>query len=87
MENRHKRKSQKFKIKMLTDATVHPTLPVVDLERARKFYREKLGLKVRTDLSPGAGESTMPYIHQRAVTKADHTGASFTAKDVEATVM
>ncbi len=76
---------------MLTDAAVHPTLPVVDLERARKFYEEKLGLKViRTDPSPGAilqaGENTVLYIYQRAATKADHTAASFTVTDVEAKV-
>jgi len=76
---------------MLTNTPVHPTLPVVDLERARKFYEEKLGLKViRTDPSPGAvlqaGEETVLYIYQRAATKADHTAASFTVKDVEVTV-
>jgi catechol 2,3-dioxygenase-like lactoylglutathione lyase family enzyme len=76
---------------MLTNAPVHPTLPVVDLERAKKFYEEKLGLKViRTDPSPGAvlqgGEGTILYIYQRAATKADHTAASFTVKEVEATV-
>ena len=76
---------------MLTDAPIHPTLPVVDLERAKKFYEEKLGLKViRTDPSPGAilqaGAGTKVYIYQRAATKAEHTAASFTVKDVEATV-
>ncbi len=76
---------------MLTNAAVHPTLPVVDLERAQKFYEEKLGLKViRTDPSPGAvlqaGENTILYIYQRTATKADHTTASFTVKDTEATV-
>ena len=76
---------------MLTNAPVHPTLPVVDFERARKFYEEKLGLKViQTDPSPGAvlqaGEGTQLYIYQRAATKADHTAASFTVKDVEAAV-
>jgi predicted enzyme related to lactoylglutathione lyase len=76
---------------MLTNAPVHPTLPVVDLERAKKFYEEKLGLKViQTDPSPGAvlqaGEGTNIYIYQRAATKADHTAASFTVKDVEGTV-
>jgi catechol 2,3-dioxygenase-like lactoylglutathione lyase family enzyme len=76
---------------MLTNAPVHPTLPVVDLERAKKFYEEKLGLKViRTDPSPGvvlqSGEGTQLYIYQRSVTKADHTAASFTVIDVEATV-
>ena len=76
---------------MLTNAAVHPTLPVVDLERARTFYEGKLGLKViGTDPSPGAllqaGEGTRLYIYQRAATKADHTAASFTVPDVEATV-
>ena len=76
---------------MLINAPVHATLPVVDLERARKFYEGKLGLKViRTDPSPGAvlqaGEGTTLYIYQRAATKADHTAASFTVKDVEAEV-
>jgi len=76
---------------MLTNAPVHPTLPVVDLERAKKFYEEKLGLKViRTDPSPGAilqaGEGTNIYLYQRAATKADHTTASFIVTDVEATV-
>ena len=76
---------------MLTNVPVHPTLPAVDLERAKKFYEEKLGLKVtRTDPSPGAllqaGEGTQLYIYQRSATKADHTAASFTVADVEAIV-
>jgi catechol 2,3-dioxygenase-like lactoylglutathione lyase family enzyme len=76
---------------MLTNEPVHPTLPVVDLSRAKKFYEGTLGLKViQEDPSPGAilqaGEGTTLYIYQRAATKADHTAASFTVKDVEATV-
>ena len=76
---------------MLTNAKVHPTLPVVDLERAKKFYEGVLGLIViKEDPSPGAelqaGEGTTVYIYQRAATKADHTVAGFTVKDVEGTV-
>jgi len=76
---------------MLDNPKVHPTLPVVDLERAKRFYEEKLGLKVvREDPSPGAllqaGDGTALYIYQRAPTKADHTVAGFEVKDVEATV-
>jgi len=76
---------------MLTNAPIHPTLPVVDLERAKRFYEQKLGLKVtRTDPSPGAvlqaGEGTKLYIYQRSATKADHTVASFTIADVETAV-
>ena len=76
---------------MLTNAKVHPTLPVVDLVRAKRFYEGTLGLKViQEDPSPGAilkaGEGTQLYIYQRAATKADHTAASFEVQDVEATV-
>ena len=76
---------------MLTNASVHPTLPVIDLERAKKFYEGTLGLKViLEDPSPGAvlkaGEGTTLYIYQRAATKAEHTVAGFKVKDVEATV-
>jgi len=76
---------------MLTDYMVAPTLPVVDLERALRFYEEKLGLKVaQRDPSPGAmlqcGKGTMLYLYQRAATKADHTVAAFNVDDVEAVV-
>ncbi len=76
---------------MLTNASVRPTLPVVDLERAKKFYEGTLGLKViLEDPSPGAllqaEEGTTLYIYQRAATKADHTVAGFRVQDVEATV-
>jgi catechol 2,3-dioxygenase-like lactoylglutathione lyase family enzyme len=71
-------------------ARVYPTLPVTNLERAKKFYQEKLGLKmVREDLSPGAllraGGCDL-YLYQRAPTKADHTVASFTVDNVEDTM-
>ena len=76
---------------MLTNAKVGPTLPVVDINRAKEFYQNKLGLKVTAeDPSPGAvlaaGGGTSLYLYQRAATKADHTVAAFTVDDVEATV-
>jgi len=76
---------------MLANARVQPTLPAVDLERARKFYEGTLGLKViREDPSPGAvlqaGEGSTIYLYQRASTKAEHTVAAFTVKNVESTV-
>ncbi len=76
---------------MLVKAEVHPTLPAVDLQRARKFYEDTLGLKViREDPSPGilfgAGNSTAIYLYQRGATKADHTEAAFKVDDVEAEV-
>lgn len=76
---------------MLGKVSVRPTLPVVDLQRAKQFYQEKLGLKViKEDPSPGAlleaGKGTSLYIYQRGATKADHTAASFMVKDVEGEV-
>jgi len=76
---------------MLSNSMVAPTLPAVDLKRARKFYEEKLGLKVvMEDPSPGmmlqAGQGTMMYVYQRAATKADHTVAAFKVDNVEAEV-
>jgi predicted enzyme related to lactoylglutathione lyase len=76
---------------MLTNAMVAPNLPAVDLKRARKFYEEKLGLKVvMEDPSPGimlqCGQGTMMYVYQRAATKADHTVASFKVDNIEAEV-
>ncbi len=76
---------------MLANAAVCATLPVVDLKRAKKFYEDKLGLKlIWEDPSPGAyyqaGMGTALYIYQRAATKADHTVASFMVDNIEAEV-
>ena len=76
---------------MLADYMVAPTLPVVDLERALRFYQDKLGLKVvQMDPSPGAmmqcGKGTMLYLYQRAATKADHTVAAFNVDNIESEV-
>ena len=76
---------------MLSNAKVQPTLPVVDLARARRFYEETLGLKfLEEDPSPGimfeAGAGSRLYIYQRAATKADHTAAAFQVDNVEAEV-
>ena len=62
---------------MLADSRVSAVLPVVDLERARKFYEEKLGL--RTGDVPGGvmfqcrlGSQLVMY-QKDSPTKADHT--------------
>jgi predicted enzyme related to lactoylglutathione lyase len=76
---------------MLANAMVAPTLPAMDLKRARKFYEEKLTLKViMEDPSPGmmlqCGKGSMLYLYQRAPTKADHTVASFLVDDIDTEV-
>ena len=76
---------------MLANAPIHPTIPVVDLTRAKRFYEETLGLKViATDPSPGAqlqaGGGTSVYLYQRPSTNSTHTMAAFVVEDVEAQV-
>lgn len=73
---------------MLKDKMVAATLPVVNMERARKFYEDKLGLKVMQADMGGvmlqAGGGTTLYLYQRGPTKADHTVASFNVDNIEA---
>jgi catechol 2,3-dioxygenase-like lactoylglutathione lyase family enzyme len=38
---------------MLSRLEIHTTLPVQDLERAKRFYSEKLGMTPRSDLPAG----------------------------------
>jgi len=72
---------------MIANAKISPTLPVVDLKRARKFYHETLGLKITMEDPMGvmfeAGEGSGLYIYQRGPTKADHTVASFRVEKIE----
>ncbi len=76
---------------MLSSAPVVPTLPVVDLERAKKFYQEKLGLKPlpvseRDAAMFECGAGTQLFIYKRAPTKADNTAAAFLVSDIEGTI-
>ena len=83
---------------MLENAPLYAVLPCVDMEGARRFYGEVLGLKEAE--IPGAsgdegqdaaifecGEGTRLLVYQRATpTKADHTAAGWLVDDVEAVV-
>ncbi|MGH2404255.1 MAG: VOC family protein [Vicinamibacterales bacterium] len=76
---------------MLNDAKVMPTIPVVDLDRARRFYEGTLGLRPTGPPSPGGimyecGDSTRLFLYPRAPTKADHTVASFVVENLEQAV-
>jgi catechol 2,3-dioxygenase-like lactoylglutathione lyase family enzyme len=77
---------------MLSKGKAHPTLPVTDIKRARKFYGETLELRLREELAPGhllydAGEGTFLVVYERPTpTTSDATAASFIVADVEATV-
>ncbi len=75
---------------MLGDAPVHATLPVVDTERAKGFYIDKLGLKLKKEDEGGvwleAGEGSGLFLFKRAPTKADNTAAEFTVSNLESVV-
>ena len=76
---------------MLINSAAAATLPAVDIKRAKKFYEEKLGLKVvKEDPSPGfmvqCGRGTAIYLYQRGATRADHTVVSFEVDDIESEV-
>ena len=76
---------------MLTNAPVAPTIPVVDLERAKAFYIDKLGLKLASENAGGViieagGGSTLLLFPRAEATKAEHTAAGFFVADVAAEV-
>lgn len=74
---------------MLTNAPVTATLRVIDLEKAKDFYMNKLGLKLMEkgkdtgDLIFEAGEGTKLYIYQGPPSKAENTQAGFSIEDIE----
>ena len=79
---------------MLGNARVGAILVATDIERAKKFYVEKLGLRmVETSAPDGdfamfeAGEGTMPYRYLReGGSKAEHTVAGWLVDDIETAV-
>ena len=72
---------------MHATASLALTLPVVNMDRAEKFYGEILGLK-RADETPEGISfecgGTKIFLYERGATKADHTVASFRVDDFEA---
>ena len=74
-----------FKVMMVV-----PTLPVADLERAKAFYSETLGLELLWENPASArfrcGESSELSLFKRPGTATEHTLAHFEVADIEATV-
>jgi len=76
---------------VLTSSPVSASLPVVDLERAKKFYQDTLGLKLAEGNAEEfamfeCGNGTNLVLFPRAPTKADHTVASFEVFNIELVV-
>ena len=74
----------------LGDAMLVTTIPVVDLDRARQFYGDVLGLRMLYESGPSvrfeAGNGTQVSIFRRGATKADHTVGHFEVRDLDALV-
>jgi predicted enzyme related to lactoylglutathione lyase len=76
---------------MLANSPIRPTIPVVDLARAKKFYETTLGLKpvhANNDNTSSiaifeCGDGTLMELYQRGPSKADHTVATFEVFDIE----
>jgi catechol 2,3-dioxygenase-like lactoylglutathione lyase family enzyme len=75
---------------MLGNSMVVATIPVTDLDRARQFYGETLGLKPLWDnpasIRFGCGGGTEVSTFRRGPSTADHTLAHFEVSDIEAVV-
>src|ERR671918_2766623 len=77
---------------MLTNSPIRPTIPVVDLDRAKRFYETTLGVKPvsanNDNNTPGTavfecGNGTRMELYQRGPSKADHTVATFEVSNIE----
>lgn len=74
---------------MLADAMVVPTVAVTDLDRARRFFEEQLGLPL-LDATPfacrfGAGKGTQMSV-RRGQPNGGQTAAHFEVDDLEAVI-
>ncbi|MDQ3058437.1 MAG: VOC family protein [Pseudomonadota bacterium] len=73
---------------MLSNAPVTTILPVMDMQRARDFYENKLGLKPVGFKPDGqfvyacAGGSSIALFPKEGGTKAEHTALSFQVQDI-----
>lgn len=76
---------------MLSDCTVHPTLPYRDFDRARQFYEGKLGF-TPTDLRDGdvtylgAGGTSFGLYPSQFAGTAQNTAMTFVTTDIDAEV-
>ncbi len=75
---------------MLTATMVVTTLPVSDLERAKGFYRDTLGLDLLWENPASArfrcGDVSELSIFKRPATTTEHTLAHFEVTDIEGVV-
>ena len=75
---------------MLADCPIHAALPATDLERARRFYAEKLGLTPEKEYPDGlfyrcAGTRFLLY-PSNGTSSGTHTQMTWHTDDIEAEV-
>lgn len=73
---------------MLSNKPLCPTLPVVDLKRAMKFYEEKVGLNPPIQSSDSIAQYKLTeggqlHLYKREKTKAEHTAFTFLVDNIE----
>jgi catechol 2,3-dioxygenase-like lactoylglutathione lyase family enzyme len=76
---------------MLDNAPIFASIPAKDIERARKWYEDKLGLKPIQDMGPGGlvyrTNVTRFIVYQTAYAgTGKHTLAGWVADDIDATM-
>lgn len=76
---------------ILTDAAVTTMLPVKNLDRARAFYVDKLGMRAEGLAADGkfllrANGTTLALFPKPEGTKADHTAVSFKVADIASAI-
>ena len=75
---------------MLEDGKVAARIPVRDLQRARTFYAEKLGLEPSEERPGGllyrCGSGEFALFESAGAASGDHTQMGWEVEDVEATV-
>ena len=76
---------------MLTNAAVTTILPVIDAERARRFYETTLGLNYVGQSGDGKymfsiGSGTLALLQKAEGTRAEHTALSFEVADTASAV-
>jgi catechol 2,3-dioxygenase-like lactoylglutathione lyase family enzyme len=77
-------------VRMLSDRPIHAALPATDMERARRFYAERLGLTPEIEFPDGifyrcAGTRFLVFPSQGA-SSGTHTQMTWHTDDIHATV-
>jgi predicted enzyme related to lactoylglutathione lyase len=75
---------------MLASYPIHATLPATDLERAKRFYTEKLDLAAESEAPEGiffrSGDTRFLVFPSGGTASGTHTQLSWTVDDIEAEV-